>query len=77
MREYGPDKIHNIDDNTSELKPEPLTPEQLAELESRRAFLATIAKFIGKDFDIPVKLSEPGAGWYWDYQQDEIFADPI
>ncbi len=79
MPEHGPEIIHNLDDSSpeSQSNPESLTDEQMAEAEARRASLAVIAKFIGKDFNIPVKLSEPGGGWFWDFEKNEISADPV
>ena len=52
------------------------TPEELETIESRRRILASLAYFIGKDFQIPVELNEPGAGWHWDFQKNIIRVDP-
>jgi hypothetical protein len=52
------------------------TAEQLAEIESKRQILSSLAYFIGKDFDIPVELNKPGAGWHWDFKENKIRIDP-
>lgn len=53
------------------------SPEQQALLEERRRLLSTLAYFIGKDFEIPVELNRPGAGWHWDFGANKIRVDPI
>ena len=50
--------------------------EQLAEIESKRQVLSSLAYFIGKDFNIPVELNEPGAGWHWNFKENKIRVDP-
>lgn len=52
------------------------TPEQQQEIETKRRILSSLAYFIGKDFQIPVELNEPGAGWHWDFQKNIIRVDP-
>ena len=38
--------------------------------------LSSLAYFIGKDYEIPVLLNEPGKGWYWDQERNHIKVDP-
>lgn len=45
-------------------------------IESKRKTLSGLAFFIGKDFNIPVELNEPGAGWHWDFKENVIRIDP-
>lgn len=52
------------------------TPEQQQEIRYKQKILTSLATFIGKDFGIPVKLNEPGGGWHWDFQANEIKIDP-
>ena len=52
------------------------TPEQQQEIETKRRILSSLAFFIGKDFQIPVELNEPGKGWHWDFQKNIIRIDP-
>lgn len=52
------------------------TPEQLSEIENKRQILSSIAYFIGKDFEIPVELNNPGGGWHWDFENNIIKIDP-
>lgn len=52
------------------------TPEQQQEIETKRRILSSLAYFIGKDFQIPVELNEPGKGWHWDFQKNIIRIDP-
>lgn len=53
------------------------TEEQMTEIESKRQILSSLAYFIGKDFNIPVELNEPGKGWHWDFKENKIRVDPI
>ena len=39
--------------------------------------LLVIARYISKDFDIPVELNEPGKGWHWDFAKNKIRVDPL
>lgn len=52
------------------------TPEQLIDIENKRQVLSSLAYFIGKDFNIPIELNEPGAGWHWDFKENKIRVDP-
>ncbi|MCX6800431.1 MAG: hypothetical protein NT091_04780 [Candidatus Falkowbacteria bacterium] len=52
------------------------TPEQQIEIEKKRKILSSLAFFIGKDFQIPVELNEPGKGWYWNFKDNIIRIDP-
>lgn len=45
-------------------------------IEQKRQILSSLAYFIGKDFQIPVELNTPGAGWHWDFQANIIRIDP-
>ncbi|KKQ18686.1 MAG: Cobalamin biosynthesis protein CobT-like protein [Berkelbacteria bacterium GW2011_GWA1_36_9] len=50
--------------------------EQKQEIEQKRQILSSLAYFIGKDFQIPVELNEPGKGWHWDFKENKIRIDP-
>ena len=39
--------------------------------------MSSLAFFIGKDYEIPVKLNKPGEGWHWDFKDNIIRIDPI
>lgn len=52
------------------------TPEQQSEIKYKQQILSSLAYFIGKDFQIPVKLNEPGEGWHWDFEKNIIRIDP-
>lgn len=52
------------------------TPEQREEIEKKRKVLSSLAFFIGKDFEIPVELNDPGKGWHWDFKHNIIRIDP-
>lgn len=52
------------------------TPEQQQDIRYKQKILTSLASFIGKDFSIPVKLNEPGEGWHWNFQDNEIKVDP-
>ncbi|MEI6627375.1 MAG: hypothetical protein WCL61_02165, partial [bacterium] len=53
------------------------TPQQQAEILRKQRILSSLAYFIGKDFNIPVELNEPGKGWHWDFKANIIRIDPI
>lgn len=72
--EFG-ENYRELDDEHSHEKIV-FTPEQQQEIETKRRVLSSLAYFIGKDFQIPVELSEPGAGWHWDFQKNIIRIDP-
>lgn len=77
MPKHSSETIHNIsEDKDSEKASFTTTPEQQTEIDSKLDYLSSIAKFIGKDFDIPVNLAEAGKGWYWDFKENAIYADP-
>lgn len=46
------------------------------EITTKQKILSSLAYFIGKDFEIPVELNEPGKGWYWNFRNNEIKIDP-
>lgn len=50
--------------------------EQQAEIRYKQHILSSLAYFIGKDFQIPVELNEPGGGWHWDFVENKIRIDP-
>ena len=52
------------------------TPAEQAEIKRKQEILSSLAYFIGKDFEIPVELNEPGAGWHWDFKENVIRIDP-
>ncbi len=52
------------------------TAEEQAEIVAKQKVLSSLAYFIGKDFEIPVELNEPGAGWHWNFQENKIRIDP-
>lgn len=52
------------------------TPEQQVEIRRKQQILSSLAYFIGKDFQIPVELNQPGAGWHWDFKNNVIRIDP-
>lgn len=56
---------------------ETFPPEAQREIRSRLAILSSLAHFIGKDFDMPVVLNEPEAGWHWDFSANVIKVDPV
>lgn len=72
--EFG-ESYRELDDNLGHEKIV-FTPEQEQEIETKRRILSSLAYFIGKDFQIPVELNEPGAGWHWDFQKNIIRVDP-
>jgi cobalamin biosynthesis protein CobT len=52
------------------------SPDQQQEIQHRQQILSSLAYFIGKDFQIPVELNKPGAGWHWDFGKNIIRIDP-
>ncbi|MCD6149360.1 VWA domain-containing protein [bacterium] len=46
------------------------------EIKYKQKVLSSLAYFIGKDFEIPVELNKPGAGWHWDFKANKIRIDP-
>ena len=62
-------------DNQTEILSHFTTQEQTT-IHQRQQVLSSLAYFIGKDFQIPVELNEPGAGWHWDFKENKIRVDP-
>lgn len=52
------------------------SPEEQALILERQRVLSSLAYFIGKDFNIPVELNEPGEGWRWNFKENIIRIDP-
>jgi len=52
------------------------SPQQQTEILYKQRVLSSLAYFVGKDFQIPVELNEPGAGWNWDVEENKIIIDP-
>lgn len=52
------------------------TPEQQQEIRYKQQILSSLGYFIGRDFRIPIELNEPGAGWHWNFKDNEIRVDP-
>lgn len=52
------------------------SPEEQQTIRYRQQVLSSLAYFIGKDFQIPVELNEPGNGWHWDFSENRIYIDP-
>ena len=69
------DRYESLDGDQNESKVV-FTPEQLAEIETKRRILSLLAYFIGKDFQMPVELNQPGAGWHWDFKENVVRVDP-
>ncbi|MFA7193812.1 MAG: hypothetical protein WC087_02765 [Candidatus Paceibacterota bacterium] len=51
-------------------------PDQQREIQEKQRQLTSLAYFIGKDFEIPVLLNEPGGSWHWNYQENYIKINP-
>ena len=47
-----------------------------SEILKKQKILSSLAYFIGKDFEIPVELNEPGKGWHWNFKENKIRIDP-
>ncbi|MEI7741689.1 MAG: VWA domain-containing protein [bacterium] len=52
------------------------SPEEQDVIKKKQRILSTLAYFIGKDFQIPVELNNPGGGWHWDFEHNIIRIDP-
>ncbi len=50
--------------------------EEQKEILRKKNILSSLAYFIGKDFEMPIELNQPGAGWHWDFQKNVIRVDP-
>ena len=55
---------------------EGFSPEDQKTISYRKRVLSSIVYFIGKDFQIPVELNNPGGGWHWDFKDNIVRADP-
>jgi len=76
MERESPTVLHALrKDNQTEILGH-FSPEQQIEIRHRQQVLSSLAYFIGKDFQIPVELNQPGAGWHWDFGQNKIRIDP-
>jgi cobalamin biosynthesis protein CobT len=76
MERESPTVLHALrKDNQTEILGH-FSAEQQQEILHRQQILSTLAYFIGKDFQIPVELNQPGAGWHWDFGQNKIRIDP-
>lgn len=42
----------------------------------KQKVLSSLGYFIGKDFDMPILLNSPGAGWHWNFKENHIKIDP-
>lgn len=42
----------------------------------KQKVLSSLGYFIGKDFDMPILLNKPGAGWHWNFKENHIKIDP-
>lgn len=76
MEREAPTTLHALrKDNQTEILGH-FSAEQQQEILHRQQILSSLAYFIGKDFQIPVELNQPGAGWHWDFGQNKIRIDP-
>lgn len=50
--------------------------EEQEEIRYKQRILSSLAFFIGKDFEIPVELNQPGKGWHWNFKENKIRIDP-
>src|SRR3989339_1679655 len=62
--------------NNDEEKLKSFTPEERELILRRKRILSSVVYFIGKDFDMPVELNDPGAGWHWDFKENIVRTDP-
>lgn len=81
----GPEKIHAspqpqrleaLRKNPDEEKLTSFNEAEQQEISQKQKILSSLAYFVGKDFEIPVLLNEPGGGWYWDQEKNHIKVDP-
>lgn len=47
-----------------------------ADILRKQKVLSSLGYFIGKDFDMPILLNKPGAGWHWNFKENHIKIDP-
>lgn len=50
--------------------------EERKEIKYKQRLLSSLAYFVGKDYEIPVELNEPGEGWHWNFKENKIRIDP-
>lgn len=62
----SPEEEENLSSFTDELKQTIL---------KKREVLSTLAYFIGKDFDLTVKVGAPGSGWFWEPASNSVTID--
>lgn len=55
---------------------ESFSEKEQQEIQQKQKVLSSLAYFIGKDFEIPVDLNDPGKGWHWDFKENKIRIDP-
>ena len=55
---------------------EQFSEDEQREIKYKQRILSSLAYYIGKDFEIPVRLNEPGKGWHWNFADNEIKIDP-
>ncbi len=73
----NPEATYNALSRKKEKDPlEEFIPEEQAEISNKQQILSSLAYFIGKDFQIPVELNQPGAGWHWNLEENKIKIDP-
>lgn len=72
-RPHGPDASNG---NEDEQILAGFNETQQRDLRYKQRVLSSIAYFIGKDFEIPVLLNRPGAGWHWNFKDNHIKVDP-
>lgn len=68
--------MEDLEKNNESGEPIEFTDTEKAEIESKRQVLSSLAYFVGKDFNIPVELNQPGQGWHWDFKANMIRIDP-
>lgn len=64
------------DDKTEKEILASFSKKEQKEIKYKQRVLSSLAYFIGKDFEIPVELNSPGAGWHWDFKANKIRIDP-
>lgn len=72
----GTSEIFQYPDEKQQAAEQEFSPEEMRLIESRRRILSSLAYFIGKDFQMPVELNQPGAGWHWDFKENVVRVDP-
>jgi len=69
-------KYQALDEGSKDKILSGFSESERVEIEQKRKVLSSLAYFIGKDFEIPVELNEPGQGWHWDFKENKIRIDP-